>query len=55
MTIQSTYHPPHTITPPIVNLISQISEVVGRLTVLIDNLKELRLRRINRFRNVIVL
>lgn len=48
----STYHPPHTITPTIVNLISQISEVVGRLTVLTDNSKELRLRRINRVRTI---
>jgi len=48
----STYHPPHTITPPIVNLIAQISEVVGRLTVLTDSSKELRLRRINRVRTI---
>ncbi len=47
-----TYHPPHTITPPIVNLIAQISEEVGRLTVLTDSSKELRLRRINRVRTI---
>ncbi len=47
-----TYHPPHTITPLIVNLIAQISEEVGRLTVLTDSSKELRLRRINRVRTI---
>ncbi|NDV24070.1 Fic family protein [Desulfovibrio sp. JC022] len=46
------YQPPHTITPSIVNLIARISEEVGRLTVLADNSKELRLRRINRVRTI---
>jgi len=39
------YQPPYTFTPAIVNLVAQISEVVGRLAVLTDNAKALRLRR----------
>jgi cell filamentation protein, protein adenylyltransferase len=35
-----------------VNLVAQISEVVGRLAVLTDNAKALRLRRINRIRTI---
>ncbi len=46
------YQPPYTITPAIVNLVAQISEAVGRLTVLTDAAKALRLRRINRVRTI---
>jgi Fic family protein len=46
------YKPPYTITPAILNLVAQISETVGRLTVLSDNAKALRLRRINRIRTI---
>ena len=46
------YQPPYTITPAIVNLIAQISEEVGRLTVLTEHSKQLRLRRINRVRTI---
>jgi cell filamentation protein, protein adenylyltransferase len=48
----SNYHPPYTITPAILNLVAQISEAVGRLTLLTDNAKALRLRRINRIRTI---
>lgn len=46
------YQPPYTITPAILNLVAQISEAVGRLTILTDNAKALRLRRINRIRTI---
>ncbi|XPV75762.1 MAG: Fic family protein [Desulfovibrio sp.] len=46
------YQPPYTINPAIVNLIAQISEEVGRLTVLTEQSKQLRLRRINRVRTI---
>ena len=49
---KSGYQPPYTITPAIVNLIAQISEAVGRLTVLSDSTKSLRFRRINRIRTI---
>lgn len=46
------YQPPYTLTPASVNLIAQISEAVGRLTVLADASNALRLRRINRIRTI---
>lgn len=46
------YQPPYTITPAILNRVAQISEAVGRLTVLTDTAKTLRLRRINRIRTI---
>lgn len=45
------YQPPYTITPTIIRLISDISEQLGRLSVLEDE-KNLRLRRINRIRTI---
>ena len=48
----STYQPPYTITPAIVNLVAEISETIGRLTVLTDQARALRLRRINRIRTI---
>jgi Fic family protein len=46
------YHPPHTITPAILNRVAAVSEAVGRLTVLTDQARALRLRRINRIRTI---
>ncbi|MEI8631608.1 Fic family protein [Vibrio sp. PP-XX7] len=43
--------PPFTVTPTMIRLISQISEQLGRLSVLEDE-KNLRLRRINRIRTI---
>ena len=48
----SCYQPPYTITPIILNLVAQISEVVGRLTVLADQAHSLRLRRVSRIRTI---
>jgi Fic family protein len=48
----SDYQPPYTITPEILNRVAQISEAVGRLSVLTDRAKALRLRRINRIRTI---
>ena len=47
-----TYHPPCTITPEILNRVAAISEAIGRLTVLTDQARALRLRRINRVRTI---
>ncbi|ABA89053.1 hypothetical protein Pcar_1812 [Syntrophotalea carbinolica DSM 2380] len=52
MSNQHPYQPPYTITPAIVNFIAKISEVTGRLTVIAENAKALRLRRINRVRTI---
>jgi Fic family protein len=46
------YQPPYTITPEILNRVASISEAIGRLTVLTDQMKALRLRRINRIRTI---
>ena len=46
------YQPSYTITPAIVNLVARISEAVGRLTVLTDAVRALRLRRISRVRTI---
>ena len=46
------YQPPYTITPEILNRVAAISETIGRLTVLTDQAKALRLRRINRIRTI---
>ena len=48
----STYQPPYTITPEILNRVAAISEAIGRLTVLTDQTRALRLRRINRVRTI---
>ena len=52
MSRKSTYQPPYTITSEILNLVAQISEAIGQLTVLTDQAKALRLRRINRIRTI---
>ena len=46
------YQPPYTITPAIVNLVAQIGESIGRLSVYTETAKALRLRRINRVRTI---
>ena len=46
------YQPPYTITPEILNRVAAISETIGRLTVLTDQARVLRLRRINRIRTI---
>lgn len=46
------YTPPHIITPRILTLVAEIAEAVGRLTVLSNAAKTLRLRRINRIRTI---
>lgn len=46
------YQPPYTITSTILNLVAEISEAVGRLTVQNDRAKTLHLRRINRIRTI---
>ena len=46
------YQPPFTITPEILNRVAAISEAVGRLTVLTDQARAFRLRRINRVRTI---
>ncbi|MDA8140371.1 MAG: Fic family protein, partial [Desulfobacteraceae bacterium] len=46
------YRPPYTITPAILNLVARISETIGRLSILTDQAKALRLRRISRIRTI---
>ncbi len=46
------YQPPYTITQEILNRVAAISEAVGRLSVLTDQARALRLRRINRIRTI---
>lgn len=52
MSKPSNHKPPYTITPEILNQVAAISEAIGRLTVLTDQAKTLRLRRINRIRTI---
>lgn len=52
MSKPSNYQPPCTITPEILNRVAAISEAIGRLTVLTDQARALRLRRINRIRTI---
>ena len=46
------YQPPYTITPAIVNLIAEISEIIGRYTVLAEQSLTPPLRRENRIRTI---
>ena len=48
----SAYQPPYTITSDILNRVAEISEAVGKLSVLTDDAKALRLRRANRIRTI---
>jgi len=50
--IKSTYQPPYSLTPEILNRVALICEITGRLTVLTDQAKALRLRRIQRIRTI---
>lgn len=52
MSENSTYQPPYTITPEILNRVAAISEAIGRLTVLTDQARTLRLRCINSIRTI---
>ena len=52
MSAKSMYSTPYTITPEILNRVAAISEAIGRLTVLADQVRALRLRRINRIRTI---
>jgi Fic family protein len=46
------YQPPYTITPAILNLVAEISEIIGRYTVLAEHNLTPRLRRDNRIRTI---
>ncbi|ESK57080.1 hypothetical protein F990_00554 [Acinetobacter tjernbergiae DSM 14971 = CIP 107465] len=46
------YQPPYTITSKIIHLIAQISENIGRLTVLEEIQDSLKLRKANRIRTI---
>ena len=46
------YQPPYTIIPEILKRVAAIAEAIGRLTVLTDQARALRLRRINRIRTI---
>ena len=52
MSEESTYQPPYTITSEILSLVARISEVVGRLNVLTEQFRALRLQRISRIRTI---
>lgn len=46
------YQPPYTLNSKIVSLVSEISNTIGRLSVLEDNPAAIRLRRINRIKTI---
>ena len=46
------YQPPYTITTEILNQVAAISQAIGRLTLLTEQSKALRLRRVNRVRTI---
>ena len=46
------YQPSYTITSKILNLIAEISENLGRLSAVLEQSSNLRLRRINRIRTI---
>ncbi|GAB6042478.1 Fic family protein [Endothiovibrio diazotrophicus] len=52
MSAASSYQPPYTITPEIVNRVAAIGEAVGRLSAVAEQPRALRLRRINRVRTI---
>lgn len=52
MSEESTYQPPYTITTEILNLVARIGEAVGRLNVLTEQVRALRLQRISRIRTI---
>lgn len=52
MSNRETYQPPYTLTPAIVNLVAEISELIGRYSVLSEQNLTPRLRRGNRIRSI---
>jgi len=52
MSGKTSYQPPYTITPIIMNRVAEVSEAIGRLSVVTDQARALRLRRINRIRTI---
>lgn len=52
MNDNSQYQPPYTITPAILNLVAEISEMIGRYSVLAEQSLTPRLRRENRIRTI---
>lgn len=46
------YQPPYTVTSTMLHLVSEISEMLGRLSVLNEQESSIRLRRINRIRTI---
>lgn len=52
MTPKNAYNPPFTITPTILRMVGEISEVVGRLSAQQESAALLRLRRANRIRTI---
>jgi Fic family protein len=52
MSAKAANQPPYTITPEILNRVAAISEAIGRLTVLTNQARALRLRRINHVRTI---
>ena len=52
MSEEPAYQPPYTITSEMLSLVARISEVVGRLNVLTEQVRALRLQRISRIRTV---
>ena len=52
MTTPESYQPPFTITPAILRLTADISEIMGRLSVSPETSSDLRLRRINQIRTI---
>lgn len=52
MNSKSAAQPPFTITSEILNLVAEISEAIGQLTVYSDQTMALRLSRINRVRTI---
>lgn len=52
MAQQKPYQPTHTITPTILNLVAEISELIGRYTILAEQNLTPRLRRENRIRTI---
>lgn len=52
MTAKTAYNPPFTITPAILRMVGDISEMVGRLFAQQENAALLRLRRTNRIRTI---
>jgi len=46
------YIPPFTITPAVISLISEISEMIGRISAFTDSADNLRLRKVNRIKTI---